>query len=272
MSFIRLSTAWRRVGSQRGASGAGARARAAVLVDGRRSLELVQAELRQKLLLGAVDVWAAGRQGAALALRAAAGERRFVLRQAQAAELEAAGLEQRGEGDVKPETGDRLAFRLHFDGSPAASVPEPRKVFQVGQSSNSDFIPLAKAIATELRWLPSGEVLAVESLMLGKAKNIWTRCFSLAKAVAQVYEWQIKPEVAHTAVRPFSCMSLERQLRDFKAHGEQQQAPRALRLVLFPEGDPPPRPDGSPGLRVAQKVASCAQPLVFLKHFHGLQV
>ena len=74
----------------------------AVLVDGRRSAEQVQVELRQQLLLGPTQLWAAGRQGSHLALQAAAGCRRsFVLRGATEKELEAVGLEPRGEGDVR---------------------------------------------------------------------------------------------------------------------------------------------------------------------------
>lgn len=78
----------------------------AVLVDGRRSYEQVEAELRQRLLLGPVRLWAAGRQGSHLALRAAASCRRsFVLCGATEEELESVGLEPRGEGDVRSRGG-----------------------------------------------------------------------------------------------------------------------------------------------------------------------
>ena len=90
-------------------------------------------------------------------------------------------------------------------------VSEPKKVFQVGQKSNSKFLPLAKAIATELRWLPSGQCLAAENLLLGKAKNTWTRTFALANAVAQAYEWQLNPS---KCVRPFHCWVRLREVKD----------------------------------------------------------
>lgn len=94
----------------------------AVLVDGRRSYEQVEAELRQRLLLGPVRLgavgsgvsgaagrrrlWAAGRQGSHLALRAAASCRRsFVLCGATEEELESVGLEPRGEGEVRSRGG-----------------------------------------------------------------------------------------------------------------------------------------------------------------------
>ena len=55
----------------------------------------------------------------------------------------------------------RHAFQLQFE-EKAFEPREPRKVLQVAQ--RCDFIRLAKAIATELRWLPEDELLAVETL------------------------------------------------------------------------------------------------------------
>lgn len=93
---------------------------------------------------------------------------------------------------------------------------EPKKVLQVGQSSNSKFLPLAKAIATELRWLPNGDCLASENLLLGKSKNIFTRTFALANAVAQAYEWQLNP--LQQAVRPFHCFATLRRVEHLELH------------------------------------------------------
>ena len=76
------------------------------------------------------------------------------------------------------------------------------------------FLPLAKAIATELRWLPSGASLAAENLLLGKAKNTWTRTFALANAVAQAYEWQLNP--TQRCVRPFYCVAQLRKVEDLE--------------------------------------------------------
>lgn len=76
------------------------------------------------------------------------------------------------------------------------------------------FLPLAKAIATELRWLPSGDSLAAENLLLGKAKNTWTRTFALANAVAQAYEWQLNP--TQQCVRPFYCVAQLRKVEDLQ--------------------------------------------------------
>ena len=76
------------------------------------------------------------------------------------------------------------------------------------------FLPLAKAIATELRWLPSGASLAAENLLLGKAKNTWTRTFALANAVAQAYEWQLNP--TQQCVRPFYCVAQLRKVEDLE--------------------------------------------------------
>lgn len=35
----------------------------------------------------------------------------------------------------------------------------------------------------------------------------------------------------------------------FFAQDSKLQEPRVLQLLLLPEGEPPPRPDGSPGIR-----------------------
>ena len=55
----------------------------------------------------------------------------------------------------------RHAFQLQFE-EKSFELREPRKVLQVAQ--RCDFVRLAKAIATELRWLPEDELLAVETL------------------------------------------------------------------------------------------------------------
>lgn len=79
---------------------------------------------------------------------------------------------------------------------------------------------MAKAIATELRWLPSREIIAVETLLLGKVKNTYTRTFSLARAVAQAYEWQLAD--AQKCVRLFHCWALERTVEDLEVHNTGQ--------------------------------------------------
>lgn len=68
-----------------------------MVVDGRRNLEAVHAELTQKLLISKepVDLWAAGRKGINIALRAAAQNGNgFVMRGATAEEVEREGLER----------------------------------------------------------------------------------------------------------------------------------------------------------------------------------
>ncbi|CAE7445038.1 unnamed protein product, partial [Symbiodinium sp. CCMP2456] len=112
-------------------------------------------------------------------------------------------------------------------------------------------------VATELRWMPAGEVLAVESLLLGKAKNIHTRVYNLAQAVALASDWQVNP-AATGALRPFRCIAQERKVA-MKVDGAPEGSegrhfvePTALRLVLLADGQPPTRPDGSAGVRRAQ--------------------
>ncbi|CAE7197436.1 unnamed protein product [Symbiodinium natans] len=215
-----------------------------VLVEGRRLVDEVGKELTTKLLAyPAVDIWAAGRQGAAIALQALARRPkavRFTISQASGEELDAAGLQPAGEGPIEPSA--RVGIRLKIDcAEEPGALPEPVKVFQVSQRSNSDFIPLAKAVATELRWMPAGEVLAVESLLLGKAKNVHTRAYNMARAVALASDWQVKPE-ATGALRPFRCVAQERavdmQVDDAPAgpEGRQFAEPKALRLVLLADG------------------------------------
>ncbi|CAE7878291.1 unnamed protein product [Symbiodinium microadriaticum] len=236
-----------------------------VLVKGGRILDEVGKELTQKLLAySAVEIMAAGRQGTALALQALA--RRpdpleFLICPATGEELEGAGLLPAGE--EPKQSSARVGFRLKIQKSSeagiekAGSLPDPVKVLQVSQRSNSDFIPLAKAVATELRWMPAGEVLAVESLLLGKAKNIHTRVYNLAQAVALASDWQVNP-AATGALRPFRCIAQERKVAmkvDDAPEGSEGRhfvEPTALRLVLLAEGQPPPRPDGSAGVRRAQ--------------------
>ncbi|CAL1168824.1 unnamed protein product [Cladocopium goreaui] len=193
---------------------------ASMVVDGQRSLEQVESELRQKLLISQdLDLWAAGRQGIAIALRAAASPAQaFVMRGATAEEVEMEGLMSRGEGGsgtrIEKNETRRFAFHLKFQKDMPLSMREPKKIFQVGQRSNAKFLPLAKAIATELRWLPSGDSLAAENLLLGKAKNTWTRTFALANAVAQAYEWQLNP--TQQCVRPFYCVAQLRKVEDLQ--------------------------------------------------------
>ncbi|CAE8739375.1 unnamed protein product [Polarella glacialis] len=198
----------------------------------------------------------------------------FTLLPATGQELTEAGLARPGEGGSKSaqqsaaaddDGGNdkrRTGFRLVFPptgvgGDESASVqsqtlPEPKKVLRVGQGSQ--FLPLAKAIATELRWLPEGSTTAVETILSGKAKNNWARTYRLADCVAQVYRWQVAPAKPGGAVRPFRCIAeqLERPAdKEEATDGEVSpgQMVQLLRLTLIPEGPPPPRPDGSPGVR-----------------------
>ncbi|CAE7732757.1 unnamed protein product, partial [Symbiodinium pilosum] len=164
-------------------------------------------------------------------------------------QLDAAGLQPAGEAPI--ESTKRVGIRLEVGKAAenAGELPAPVKVFQVSQSSNSAFIPLAKAIATELRWMPAGGVLAVESLLVGKSKNIWTRMYNMAQAVANVSDWQANP-ARPGVVRPFRCVAQERSVDmqlDDGPEGQPNVEPKALRLVLLADGHPPPRPDGSPG-------------------------
>mmetsp|Transcript_42520 Transcript_42520/g.95432 ORF Transcript_42520/g.95432 Transcript_42520/m.95432 type:complete len:268 (+) Transcript_42520:35-838(+) len=235
--------------------------RGVVLVEGRRNIELVRLELSQKLLaLPSVDVWAAGRQGVCMGLQAMARQTQavqFVMRSASITDLDAAGLQWDGQIQSQHQSafaGVHMALQ-----SERRELPEPVKVFHVSQRSNLDFIPLAKAIATELRWTPAGQVLAVESLLVGKAKNVWTRAFSLARAVSQVYDWQVNPRAAG-AQRPFQCVAQERAVdmeldvtNSMEGSAARGKQPRALRLVLLAHGEPPARADGSPRNRKASE-------------------
>uniref|UniRef100_A0A7S4QGU8 Uncharacterized protein n=1 Tax=Alexandrium monilatum TaxID=311494 RepID=A0A7S4QGU8_9DINO len=189
---------------------------ALVLVDGRRTVEAVRSELvlRAAAHPAGAELLVAGRQGTAIALLAAAraqAEGRplaFTLARAGAEELSSAGLHPPGEGagtvsgvggDTAEQVLGRTGFRLAFPRSigtpeaerPPAELPEPARLLVVGQTTK--LLPLAKAIATEVARLPEGDVVAVETLLRGRPKNVWTRVHRLAEAVAQAHHWQVAP-------------------------------------------------------------------------------
>lgn len=86
-----------------------------MVVDGRRNLEAVQAELTQKLLISKepVDLWAAGRKGINIALHAAAQNGNgFVMRGAIAEEVEREGLERE---ESRPLGRDSLCDMICYD-------------------------------------------------------------------------------------------------------------------------------------------------------------
>lgn len=241
-----------------------------VIVDGRRSVELVRAELALSVKVHAsrgVELFAAGRQGVAVALRATAqvqlhGRRplAFTLASASAAELAEAGLEPPDHAaaparDVTDSGNDipgqerrglRLSFRAHRTTTAergtrmpdeeelSASEEDITKVLTVGQSSR--FLPLAKAIATNVARLPDGRIVAVETALRGKAKNTWTRTYLMAQAVAQAHQWQVAPANETLVARPFQCIVKEvvKETEGADADGTHAKDFQVLRLLLLP--------------------------------------
>lgn len=256
-----------------------------VLVDGKQSVELVKVELSRLLAANAqgVDVLTAGRQGVTVALRAAAAlgdeggsgrrPRTFYLRKAGHEELQKEGLEPpphasrhssrstAGAADAEEAENDgRQGFRFSFlpretpeaapDGAPVSKVLRVR-------GGTGQFLPLTKAVATEVARCPEGSVAAVETALRGKSKNLWTRMHRLAQAVAQAYEWQVSPKSPRATTRRFRCaahelLQKEDVLRDPMSREEGHEATsedllgtsgeiRVLRLTLVPEEPPQPR-------------------------------
>lgn len=204
--------------------GASSQTPAVVVVDGRRSLELVRAELALCTAAHAsrgVQLFAAGRQGITIALRAAAALRSessghyFTLSDASGKQLANAGLEALEPTSSAEETEGVTAgrgFCLSFpprasDGEIVSDhAPIIQHVMRVGP--NSRLVPLAKAIATTVSRLPEGHAAAVETVLFGKSKNRWTRTHRMAMAVAKAHGWQESPSpnLRHTA-RPFQCLA-----------------------------------------------------------------
>jgi len=250
---------------------------ALVLVDGSQNLELVRAQLSLRLAANSkqgVDVLIASRQGVAIAFRAVAQLRRnaggvppsFRLAKAFGEELSAAGLAPSGHGarlvgEEDPEedgAGGRHGFRLSLlpaagaaVGTTAAADSPIAKVLRVAGGS-AKFVPLAKAVATEVARLPDGFVSAVETTLRGKSKNVWTRTYKLAQAVAQAHQWQVAPANDRLVTRRFRCVLEERQSEDevldaLVDGGSQADKDadagsgdfRVLRIILIPE-DPLP--------------------------------
>ncbi|CAE7945625.1 unnamed protein product, partial [Symbiodinium necroappetens] len=108
------------------------------------------------------------------------------------------------------------------------SLPDPVKVLQVSQRREY------KLLGKHSRFLDKG-------LLLGKAKNIHTRVYNLAQAVALASDWQVNP-AARGALRPFRCIAQERKVAmkvDDAPEGSEGRhfvEPTALRLVLLAEG------------------------------------
>lgn len=209
------------------------------------------------------ELLAVGRQGISVALQAAASARKahsthllfFELSRVGNQELQVSGVpalnESSKHGATQKDSTDKAVggggYKLNFlrhGLDSLQNVPEPTKVLFVSQSNNSNTLPLSKAIATEIRWLPEDCTLAVETLLAGKAKNKWTRMNSLARAVSQAHAWQNTPQAIGTS-RPFRCAAEERQVENKDAEAPPVEA---FRLILVPQGKPPPRPDGTAGL------------------------
>uniref|UniRef100_A0A7S4QIF2 Uncharacterized protein n=1 Tax=Alexandrium monilatum TaxID=311494 RepID=A0A7S4QIF2_9DINO len=183
---------------------------ALVLVDGRRTVEAVRSELvlRAAAHPAGAELLVAGRQGTAIALLAAAraqAEGRplaFTLARAGAEELSSAGLHPPGEGagtvsgvggDTAEQVLGRTGFRLAFPrsiGTPEAERP-PAELPE----------PVAR--------LPEGDVVAVETLLRGRPKNVWTRVHRLAEAVAQAHHWQVAPAGQAARTRRFRLVAAE---------------------------------------------------------------
>lgn len=229
-----------------------------ILVDGRRSADLVKGELMQKVRtdpMGA-EILAVGRQGIAVALEAAALARKSRSAQSMFFELSRVGIQElQASGVLPPIKGSAQgashkdatdksasggAYKLNFsrDGWDSSQiVPKPTKIFFVSQSNNSNTLPLSKAIATEMRWLPEHCTLAVETLLAGKPRNKSTRMNSLARAVSQASEWQKTTQAKGTS-RPFRCAAEGHQVDNKDAEAPPVEA---FRLIMMPEGKPPPQ-------------------------------
>lgn len=236
-----------------------------VLVDGRRSLELVRAELALATAAHAahgVELYVAGRQGIAIALRAAAllrpassGQQAFfALDSASAEELAAAGLEPM----VAPSARDSedaavrgRGFCMRFPPREldyeSKAAPTIEHVMKVGQ--NTRVLSLAKAIATTVSRLPQDGGAVVETALYGKSKNRWTRTHLMAQAVAMAHHWQESPSPnLERSARPFRCLASQLQVSESKrdadaevdvtSSSEEVVAMDVLRLLLVPTGPP----------------------------------
>eukprot|EP00927_Polykrikos_kofoidii_P041520 TRINITY_DN35400_c0_g1_i1.p1 TRINITY_DN35400_c0_g1~~TRINITY_DN35400_c0_g1_i1.p1 ORF type:complete len:383 (+),score=60.00 TRINITY_DN35400_c0_g1_i1:41-1150(+) len=219
---------------------------ATILVDGKRSVEPLRAELALKVAAhaGGAEMVTAGRQGVSVALRAAALARRadgrplvFTLASIGSAELESAGLdpiEAVSEAEGSASGRNRLGFRFAFPQMKgddvnvsavdvaATAMKDPAlisKVLRVG--GNTTHLPLAKAIATTASRLPVGGAAVVETLLTGRPKNVWTRIQRLAEAVAQAHQWQVAPATPALAARPFFCAA------EVRTSDEYVRAPQA---------------------------------------------
>ncbi|CAK0895330.1 unnamed protein product, partial [Prorocentrum cordatum] len=185
----------------------GAAGPATLIADGRRSVGLLSAELCLTLKTrgrgGGVQLLVAGRRGVTLALQAVAQAQPerplvFALSLADGEELAAAGLHPPGQGGTggasdeaappggeeapAPRRGFRFFFPGHADEAETMDVrvgAAPSRVLLV--KSEGSLLPLTKAVATEVARLPEGATAAVETLLGGKAKSIWTRTHRMSK-------------------------------------------------------------------------------------------
>eukprot|EP00929_Paragymnodinium_shiwhaense_P079733 TRINITY_DN41561_c0_g1_i1.p1 TRINITY_DN41561_c0_g1~~TRINITY_DN41561_c0_g1_i1.p1 ORF type:complete len:302 (+),score=48.18 TRINITY_DN41561_c0_g1_i1:94-999(+) len=255
---------WRLVPTRRYLAHAGQRG--LILVDSQRPVDSVAQELALRMATqkDGAHMLAAGRQGVAVAMRAAASHRRqdgkpavFRLAQVDAGQLQEAGMPPPRNDEASPEEdheskGRRRGFRFTFlekyaESVDAAYSTSVAKVLQVG--GNSSFLPLAKAVASTVARLPAGKVAAVETLLKGKSKNRWTRVSRLVESVAQAYEWQVNPANNNLMTRPFHCVGEIREveleeLDQSKSNdtpeegsvreGDVAEAPQVLRVYLIP--------------------------------------